>query len=98
MADEQPNIGKFHFESDEEALRFLKARADDIASVGIPVNGPVSILHRGQTLGPFQGIGMIVFMVSGDIHLLRPSRAELILNDGFLNRMRIKISLLVAES
>lgn len=76
----------------------MKARADDIASVGIPVSGPVSVLHRGQTLGPFQGMGMIVFMVSGDIHLLRPSRAELILNDGFLNRMRIKISLLVAES
>lgn len=98
MADEQPNIGQFHFEADEDALRYLKARADDIASVAIPVGGPVSVLHKGQTLGPYQGMGMIVFMVSGDIHLLRPSRAELILNDGFLNRMRIKISLLVAES
>lgn len=98
MADDSSDIGQFHFDKDEEALHFLKARADDIASVAIPVSGPVSVLHRGQTLGPFHGMGMIVFMVSGDIHLLRPSRAELILNDGFLNRMRIKISLLVTES
>jgi hypothetical protein len=97
MADEASNIGHFHFESDEEALRFLKERADDIATVAIPVGGPVAVLHKGQTLGPFHGIGMIVFMVSGDIHLVRPSRAELIVNDGFLTRMRVKISLLEGE-
>jgi len=94
MADEPSNIEHHHFDSDEAALRFLKERADDIANVAIPVGGPVAVLHKGQTLGPFQGMGMIVFMVSGDIHLLQPSRAELILNDGFLTRMRIKISLL----
>jgi hypothetical protein len=97
VADDS-NIERVHFESDEEALQFLKARADDIASVAIPVGGPVSVLHKGKTLGPYPGIGMIVFMVSGDIHLLRPNRAELILNDGFLTRMRIQIKLLVAES
>ena len=98
MADDTPNLGQFHFESDEDALRFLKERADDIASVAIPVGGPVSVRHKGQTLGPYSGMGMIVFMVSGDIHLLRPSRAELILNDGFLLRMRITVRLLVADS
>src|ERR1700730_6651871 len=86
MADEPSNIGHFNFESDEDALRFLKERADDIANVAIPVGGPVAVMHKGQTLGPFHGMGMIVFMVSGDIHLLRPPRAELILNDGFLRR------------
>jgi len=94
MADEPPKIGHFQFESDEDAIRFLKERGDDIAKVAIPVGGPVSVLHKEQSFGPFHGIGMIVFMVSGDIHLLRPSRAEVILNDGFLIRMRIKISLL----
>src|SRR5271155_201365 len=97
MADDPSNIEHFHFESDEDALRFLKERADDIANVGIPVGGPVAVLHKGKTLGPFHGIGMIVFMVNGDIHLLKPSRAELILNDGFLTRMRIRISLLTGE-
>lgn len=98
MADEPSNIGHFHFEDDEECLQFLKSRADDIAEVAIPVGGPVSVLHNGQTLGPYHGIGMIVFMVSGDIHLLRPTRAELALNDGFLNRMRVKIRLLEGQS
>jgi len=97
VADDETNIGRVHFESDEEALHFLKSRADDIAQVAIPVGGPVTVLHKGQSLGPFTGIGMIVFMVSGDIHLLHPSRAELILNDGFLHRMRIKISLLEGQ-
>ncbi|MBY0525130.1 MAG: hypothetical protein K2R98_17120 [Gemmataceae bacterium] len=95
MADD--TIGHLHFDSDEDALRHLKERADDIAQVAIPVGGPVSVLHKGQTLGPYPGIGMIVFMVSGDIHLLRPPRAELILNDGFLHRMRIQIRLLEAR-
>ena len=98
MPDESSNIERVQFKSDEEALRFLKGRADDIASVGIPVNGPVSVLHKGQTLGPFHEIGMIVCMVSGDIHLFRPPRAELILNDGFLSRMRIKVKLMVGQS
>ena len=95
MADD--NIEHHHFDSDEEALQFLKGRADDIAQVAIPVGGPVTVLHQGETLGPYPGIGMIVFMVSGDIHLLRPPRAELILNDGFLYRMRIPIRLLEGE-
>lgn len=96
VADET-NIGHHHFDSDEEALQFLKERADDIAQVAIPVGGPVTVLHNSQHLGPYPGIGMIVFMVSGDIHLLRPPRAELILNDGFLHRMRIHIRLLEGE-
>jgi hypothetical protein len=91
-------IGSLHFESDEEALEFLKGRADDIADVAIPVGGPVMILHQGKHLGPFTSIGMIVFMVSGDIHLLHPSRAELILNDGFLHRLRIRIRFLEGQS
>lgn len=98
MAHDNPNIGHFHFDSDEEALQFLKGRADDIAEVAIPVGGPVTVLHQGQSLGPFTSIGMIVFMVSGDIHLLHPSRAELILNDGFLHRMRIRIRLLEGQT
>ncbi len=97
MADDA-NIEHVHFESDDQALQFLKQRADDIASVAIPVGGPVTVKHKGKLLGPYAGIGMIVFMVSGDIHLLRPERAELILNDGFLTRMRVQIKLMVAES
>jgi hypothetical protein len=97
MAD-HANIGDLHFDSDEEALAHLKRRADDIASVSIPVGGPVTVLHKGQSLGPYTGIGMIVCMVSGDIHLLQVSRAELILNDGFLHRMRIQIRLLDGQS
>jgi hypothetical protein len=97
MADEGSNIEHVHFESDEDALQYLKARADDIVQVGIPINGPVTILHKGQEIGPIHGIGMVVSMVSGDIHLFRPGRAELILNDGFLHRMRIRISLLEAS-
>jgi hypothetical protein len=94
VAADDPNIERIQFVTDEHALSYLKDRVDDIAQVAIPVGGPVTVLHKGQSLGPYYGIGMIVFMVSGDIHLFQPSRAELILNDGFLNRMRIKISLL----
>lgn len=90
--------GSLHFEIDEEALEFLKGRADDIADVAIPVGGPLMVLHQGKQLGPFTNVGMIVFMVSGDIHLLHPSRAELILNDGFLLRMRIRIRFLEGRS
>jgi hypothetical protein len=94
VAPEDPNIERVHFASDEAALSYLKDRVDDIAQVAIPVGGQVTVLHKGQLLGPFQGIGMIVFMVSGDIHLFQPSRGEMILNDGFLQRMRIRIHLL----
>jgi len=98
VTGDEENIEHLHFDSDEDALAHLKGRADDIAQVAIPVGGPVTVLHKGRPLGPYEGIAMIVFMVSGDIHLFRPSRAELILNDGFLNRMRIKISVLEAKS
>lgn len=98
MADEGSNVEHVHFDSDEDALRFLKARADDILQVAIPISGPLEVRHQGKIIGPIHGIGMIVFMVSGDIHLFRPPRAELILNDGFLNRMRIKIALLEAQA
>jgi hypothetical protein len=97
MADEPSPIDHVHFDRDEDALLFLKNRSDDIANVAIPIGGPVAVLHRGSTLGPFSDIGMVVFMVSGDIHLLKPSRAELILNDKFLTRMRISINLLTGE-
>jgi hypothetical protein len=97
MTDDQSPIEHLPFDSNEDALRFLKERADDIANVAIPIGGPVAVLHKGKTLGPYAGIGMIVFMVSGDIHLLKPSRAELTFNDGFLARMRIRISLLTGE-
>lgn len=98
MADEGSNVEHVHFDSDEDALRFLKSKADDILQVGIPISGPLEVRHQGKTIGPIHGIGMIVFMVSGDIHLFRPSRAEVILNDGFLTRMRIRIALLEGQS
>src|SRR5258707_266560 len=97
MADERSNIGHFHFENDEEALQFPKSRADDIAEVAIPVGGPVTVL---PTASPSDRTteSACVFMMSGDIHLLRSTRAELILNDGFLNRMWVQIGLLEGQS
>jgi hypothetical protein len=98
MAEGDSNIEHLQFSSDEEALQFLKDQADDIASIGIPVGGPVAVMHKGQMLGPFHGIGMIVFMVNGNIHLFRPPRAERILNDGLLNRLRIRIQLMEGQA
>ena len=90
MSDESPIVEDFG--NSENLLKFFKDRADDIESVSITPGPIVTIKHMGQSYGNVSGVGMIVNMTDKR-RLIKREDAELLLNDGLLNRLRIKIEL-----
>lgn len=90
MSDELPIAEDFG--NSENLLKFFKDRADDIESVSITPGPTVTITHMGQPYGNISGVGMIVNMTDKR-RLIKREDAELLLNDGLLNRLRIRIEL-----
>lgn len=85
----------FNFGSIEEVLRYIQERSDDIEKVQIPQMPTVSITHPKNPHHEIRlAAGMIVRMVSGSFEVLSKDQAELVLNDGILTRMKIKIELM----
>lgn len=89
MSEERPE----RFANSAELLRFLQERAEDIERVEIPLFHPVTITD-GHQKRHVANVGMLLHMINGDRPYIHIQDAELLLNDGILNRMKIKISLL----
>jgi hypothetical protein len=78
------------FESDEELLAFLRERTDDIEAVIIPVQEGVEFVGpQGQRVR-MPNVGAILQMCSGEQASLHREDAEMLINDGVLQRLRIK--------
>jgi hypothetical protein len=82
------------FSSSEELLRFVQERTDDIEKAVIPQHPFISVYDpKKPTAVTEVPAGMVLHLIGNDFRVIHPSDAELILNDGILNRMRIKIEL-----
>ena len=90
MVEERPRYEKFA--SSEELLAFIKEKSDDIDRVVIPQMSELQISYRGMPVTKTDKVGMILHMID-HMSVLVPSDAEMVLNDGILNRMNIKIEL-----
>jgi hypothetical protein len=76
--------------SSEALLASIKDQADDIERAVIPRTEKVSIQgNDGKVIVTEAGI--VLHLVGGGFRVLHPKDAELILNDGLLNRLRIPI-------
>jgi hypothetical protein len=82
------------FDSDEEMMQFLREHSDSIDSVIIPVQN--GILLRGPNgESAFQNrAGAFLRMCDGSSITLFREDAEMLINDGVLQRMNIKCTLL----
>ncbi len=74
----------------ENVLRFIQERSDDIERVVIPQ--AASLIDK-QTGDLIPDVGLIIWWVDGTKSFIFHEAAELTLNDGILNRMKIRIEL-----
>jgi len=83
-----------HLGNSEAVLRFVQERSDDIVRAVIPMSSYVIEMENGIPTGQqIADVGMILVMIGGDKSLLMRQDAEIVLNDGILNRMKIVIEL-----
>lgn len=79
------------FNTSEELLQYLREHSDDIEGVTIPVLEGVDFVNQrdGQRIRR-TNVGAIVEVVSGRSFVISREDAEMLINDGVLQRMRIK--------
>jgi hypothetical protein len=80
------------FGSSENLLVFIKEKSEDIEKAVIPQFLGLTIKKAGTPIGNYE-VGMILHMIDGTRKLLTPEDAEIVLNDGILARMKIRIEL-----
>ncbi len=86
--DEQPHHSEF--QSSEDLLEFLREHSDDIDSVVIPVQHSVEFHGpAGQRLNTTK-VGAVLKLCSGRLQLISREDAAMLINDGVLQRMKIK--------
>lgn len=88
MDHEQPEYKDF--DSSEGLLAFIREKADDIEKVVIPASGKSIVTFRGIPISALEDLGMVIHTLQHRI-LVGKSNAEVILKDGILGRMRIKM-------
>ena len=77
------------FGSSAELLKFCQERSEDIERVEILSPGTV-VTYKGQPVAPLPDFSLMVHMMDKR-RLVNREFAEILLNDGILNRMRIKV-------
>jgi len=83
-----------YFDSSDELFEYFREHADDIESVIVPVqdgmmlSGPQGQHHYAK------GCGAMVKLVDGTSRLIHRGEAENLINDGLLQRLRVKVKLL----
>ena len=73
-------------------LAYIKERSDDLEKAVIPQMQFVTLTGKDGIVANIE-TGMILHLSDGHNKLLTPTDAEIVLNDGILNRMRIRIEL-----
>ena len=78
--------------SSDALLAYIKSISDDIEKAVIPQTPEIFLTDGQQTIGHYP-VGMVLYMVNSHMKFLHHKDAEILLNDGLLNRLRIKIEL-----
>ena len=81
----------YELPSGQQLLRLIQEKSDDIEKVVIP-QSPGVLSFMGTPIASLEKYGMIIHMLQQRCLIGRPD-AELILNDGILSRMGIRIEL-----
>jgi hypothetical protein len=72
-------------------LQYIREKADDIEKAVIPQHLSIVFHPSGEQVEA----GLVFHLVSGEVLIVKEKQdAEAVLNDGILNRMKIKIELL----
>ena len=87
MADD---FGMKDFGSSEKLLDYIKEKSDDVEKVVIVGKGAV-LAYCGVPQAEFTETKMMFVFVGGERFFIGKEDAEIVLNDGILNRMKIKI-------
>jgi hypothetical protein len=83
------------FSSMDELLRYVQERSDDIERVQIPRSPTVDLSHPPDPAVVHRvEAGMILRFVASNFEVLSVEQAEAVLNDGILNRAKIRIEFL----
>ena len=80
------------FGSSDALLAYIKNISDDIEKAVIPQTPEIFLTDGQRTIGHYP-VGMVLYMVNTHMKFLHYKDAEILLNDGLLNRLRIRIEL-----
>lgn len=83
----------FDFGSSEELLRYIQEKSDDIERVVIIPPGAV-VTYMGVPQAPIEEFKAMLYLCNGERKVIGTTDAEILLNDGILNRMKLKIEFL----
>ena len=73
-----------------ELLRYIQERSDDIEKVVIPQHPYIVMRPSGEQVEA----GLVIHLIGDDMKIIPNKQdAEAVLNDGILNRMKIRIEL-----
>ena len=86
-------MDSFKFQSSEALLKYLREQLDDIEGVVIPVQEGVAFTNlEGRTIQQ-RNVGAVIKLCSGEWIAVHRNDAAMLINDGVLQRMKIKCSL-----
>ena len=83
-----------NFGSPEKLLAYIKEKSDDIDKALIFGPGAVLIASNGKRTWKSPEFGMMFAFVNGEQKMMGSDDAEMVLNEGILTRMKIKIEFL----
>lgn len=81
------------FGDSDAVLSYIRERSEDLQRVVIP-QSPYLTLTKGGVPQRNVVVGMVLHFISGDRQFITPTDAQVILNDGILNRMKVRIELM----
>jgi hypothetical protein len=81
------------FGGSAELLRHFQEKSEDIEKAVIPQVSPLGLSYMNQHVSNVPGVGMILYMIDGDRQMISREDAEILLNDGILSRMKVRIEL-----
>ena len=90
MSDEQARL--YDFGDSDGVLAYIKERSDDIEKAVIPQMRSIDLVGKDGVVANIEA-GLILHLCDGHKQFVTPVDAEIVLNDGILNRMRIRIEL-----
>ena len=79
-----------NFGSSDKLLAYIKEKSDDLERVEILPPG-AGIRYKGQLVGTTQEFQMMLCLIGDQRKVIGQRDAELLLNDGILSRMNIRI-------
>ncbi len=80
------------FGDSQRVLAFIQERSKEFEHVVIPQLPYLTLTHDGIDYTNVE-VGMVLEFMGGDREFITPRDAEIVLNDGVLNRLKIQIRL-----